>query len=140
MTEQRIDEVTPAEQAWLDELLAALRAQGVDPSDADALGRHYDAAYAAWSAGEDVDANAAVNRIGAGLGAFWVGRLPLRWAVVTDQWGTEMAVHGQPGDIVLTPMSMVGKRWSEGETGFVPELARGLAERVGQIMRQADGS
>lgn len=136
--EQRIEEINAAEAAWLQQLLDELLAQGVNPVDIHALGRYYDTTYATWAAADPSlreDPNAVVNRVGAGLGEHLRTRLPLRWVVVTDEYGTDMCVHGQPGDVVIAPMSMVGKRWSDGVTGFLPDLADTVVGRLTDVMR-----
>jgi hypothetical protein len=135
--DQEFSELTLAETAWLDDLLAGLRRDGVDPLDLDALTRYYDDNYAAWLASgrQSPDPNLIINRVGAGLGECLRSRLPLQWVVVTDQWGTDLAVHGHPGNVVMTPMTMIGKRWSDGETGFVADLARGAVEAAAEIIR-----
>jgi hypothetical protein len=46
--DQQIRELNAAETGWLDELLAGLRADGVDPLNLAALTAYYDQAYAAW--------------------------------------------------------------------------------------------
>jgi hypothetical protein len=48
---------------------------------------------------------------------------------------TELALHGQPGHIVLFPANLVAKRWVAGETAVLPGLAAELIERVTQIRK-----
>lgn len=135
--DQRIEELRDSETAWLNQLLAELVEQGIDPVDMPSLGSYYDAAYARWLSADQAtreDPNLVINRVGAGFGEHLRARLPLRWVVVSDVWGTDLALHGQPGDVVLVPMSMVGKRWSEGVTGFLPELAETVIDRTSGIL------
>src|SRR5262245_56372508 len=42
----------------------------------------------------------------------------MRWVVVTDEHGTDIAVHGAPGDVLVFPTSVIGKRIAGGESCF----------------------
>lgn len=80
-----------------------------------------DAAFTSWLAQHDPqqqDPNPYINAFGIGFGQYLVDHLNLRWAVVKDDKGAEMAVHGQPGDILIFPPSFVAKRYMSKATGF----------------------
>lgn len=137
--EPQISELTANEVGWLDQLLGGLRAAGVNPVDVTALGEYCDreyAAHAAKSPAGNADPNLTINRVGAGFGEHLRSRLPFRWVVVTDQWGTDLAITLQPGNVILTPMTMIGKRWSEGTTGFLPSLAEGVVAKVPEVIAE----
>jgi len=141
--EQRILEINAGETAWLGQLIGELTERGIAYLDIHALGRYYDEAAAAWAATDPADRedpNGIVNRTGAGLGEHLRTRLPLRWVVVTDDLGTDLVVHGQPGNVVLPPMVMVAKRWYDGTTGFLPGLADFAVQQADALMRAGGGS
>jgi hypothetical protein len=67
------------------------------------------------------DPNPFINAIGSAFGQALVDALGLEWAVVSDEHGTEIAVHGQPGDILVFPPNLVAKRFARRATrGFSP--------------------
>ena len=128
----RVDELNQAERAWIANLLAELQADGVE-IERDALSQYFAQRRAGWFATrrrKRPDPNPIINRTGAGLGEWLVQNLGLRWVVVTDEHGTEMAVHGDVGDIVLFPMNAVGKRWVDDDraslAAFIDEAARSV--------------
>jgi hypothetical protein len=99
-----------------------------------------DEAYAAWLAGwletpeaERDDPNAYINAIGLAFGQTLVDDLGLQWAVITDEYGTEMAVHGQPGDVIVYPPNLVGKRFESGETHFLAPLYDEIKAQVDHV-------
>lgn len=131
---QRVDELNEAERAWIASLLAELRAEGVE-IDRDSLSQYFDRQRHGWFATRPKkrpDPNPIVNRTGAGLGELLSQALGLRWVIVTDEYGTEMAVHGDVGDIVLFPMNAVGKRWDDDRhvslAAFFDEASRSVLE------------
>jgi hypothetical protein len=96
-----------------------------------------DEVYAAWRAewlrqpsGERDDPNVYINAIGLAFGQALVDELGLQWAVVTDDYGTEIAVHGQPGDVLVFPPNLVAKRFETGETGFLAPVFNEIVDRV----------
>lgn len=105
----------------------------MDVADSASLGAHFDQQLQRWSRAASVDPNPLINRIGSGLGEQLVRRAGLRWVVASDAQGTEIAVHGQPGDILLYPTNIVAKRWVANEYGFLPALVTAVLERLGQI-------
>jgi hypothetical protein len=131
---QRVDELNEAERAWIASLLAELHADRVE-IERDSLSEYFDRLRHGWFSTrrrKRPDPNPIVNRTGAGLGDLLVRSLGLRWAIVTDEYGTEMAVHGDVGDILLFPMNAVGKRWVDDDRGslatFIDEASRSVLE------------
>lgn len=131
---QRVDELNEAERAWIASLLAELHANRVE-IERDSLSEYFDRLRHGWFATRPrkrPDPNPIVNRTGAGLGDLLVRSLGLRWAIVTDEYGTEMAVHGDVGDILLFPMNAVGKRWVDDDrvslAAFIDEASRSVLE------------
>lgn len=133
-----ITELNDAERAWIAESLASLREAGIADGDIVALGAAYDHALGGWLAmplEERPDPNDVVNRFGIGFGEHLRHHTGLAWVIASDEYGTELALHGQPGDVLLHPANLVAKRWVAGETGVLPALAAGLIERLAQVRR-----
>jgi hypothetical protein len=139
--EQRIEPLSASEMKWLDTNLALSRSfvnrhdggtvvEGV-PTAA-ALDRAWSAWLAEWEsapAETREDPNPILNAVGVALGQHLVDVLGLRWAIVTDPYGTEVAVHGEPGEVLLFPPNLVGKRFANRTTGFIaPLLAQVCAD------------
>jgi hypothetical protein len=120
---QKILEPTAAEKEWLRQNLENIRNLLVQ-LDTDLASQNplkaLDVAFGSWMSDRDkvVDPNSMINAFGIGFGQHLVDNLSLRWAVVSDAQGTEMAVHGQPGDILIFPANFVAKRFTAGETTF----------------------
>lgn len=132
-----ITDLNDAERAWVAETLAAL---GRSDGDIVALGAAYDAALRGWtsvSPDERPDPNGLINRLGIGFGEHVRRQTGLAWVIAADEHGTELALHGQPGDVLLYPANLVAKRWVAGDTGVLPELAATLIEQVARIKEQA---
>ena len=115
-------------------MLAELHADGVE-IERDALSQYFDRLRHGWFATrrrKRPDPNPIINRTGAGLGELLIKALGLRWVVVTDEYGTEMAVHGDAGNIVLFPMNAVGKRWVDDDraslAAFIDEASRSVRD------------
>lgn len=124
------------EQQWISANLAILSDLGVDLADPGQLGDLYDAQLGQWEpGGENVgqDPNPTINLIGLGLGEHLARRCGLRWCVATDARGAEIAIHRQPGDILIYPTNTVAKRWVAREYGFLPGFADHIAIQVATI-------
>lgn len=96
-----------------------------------------DDAYAAWfqdwsgqAPGEQEDPNVFVNAFGLAFGQYLVDTLKLGWAVATDEHGTEIAVHGQPGDVLVFPPNLVAKRFERSETQFFQPVYEEMRRQV----------
>ncbi len=94
-----------------------------------------DAAWAAWLEmhlrGEE-DPNSIINAFGMAFGQVLVDRLGLRWKIVSDAV-TEIALHGQPGDIVIYPQNLVARRYIARSTRFFAELATEMEGSLGRF-------
>ena len=140
MAEQRLD-LYEAERAHLDGLLEMGRmlveARGFDVSDGELpTPSQLDRCFQAWVAEPietRVHANDVVNAFGAVLGAHLCAPLGLHWILVSDEYGTEFAVNGDPGDILLFPINATAKRLDRGETSFFEEFIDGVVSQVRQI-------
>lgn len=106
--------------------LAALEADGVDVDDLTSIGAGLDRALAGWleSAGSDHDE--IVDRYAVAVGEHLDRHTDLAWEIVTDVFGTDLAVAA--GDFVVVPSNLVAVRWMRRETGWVPGV-------VGHLVR-----
>lgn len=104
--------------------LAALAQDGVEVSDLRSLGAAYDRAYAEWSGTarrNRPDHDVIVDRFAIGIGEHLARTTDLRWRIVTDVFGTDLALADQKdGDFVVVPGNLVASRWMRGETGWIP--------------------
>ncbi|HNQ06825.1 MAG TPA: DUF3806 domain-containing protein [Tetrasphaera sp.] len=116
--------------------LAALGSAGVDIADLDAMGAAYDATYAAWrdtAKRKRENHDALVEQFAIGLGEHLTRHTDLRWRIVTDVFGTDLAIADQrEGDFVVVPGNLVASRWMRGETGWLPGVARHLIRVRGE--------
>ena len=121
------------ERARIAAALEALGAEGVDVDDLGSLGAGLDRAYAAWAAApEDArpDHAAVVERYALGVGEHLDRHTDLDWQVVTDVFGTDLALtEGFKGSFVVVPHNLVAGRWMRGETGWIEPV-------VGHIVRR----
>jgi len=128
--------VNDAEQQWIDDQLRRLRASGVDVADSAQLGAHYDRLLTRWFSladGGRPDPNPDINLIGIGLGEHLRRRAGLQWVVSSDAHGTEIALHGQPGGILIYPTNAVAKRWVAHQVGFLPDFADEVVRSVVEL-------
>jgi len=138
---QRITDLNDSERKWVRgnfELAGAIaQAYGLPVEPGDPLDpRTLDAAWAAWFGGQDRgtdDPNTYINAFGIALGQYLVDRLGLEWRVVQDEAGTEMAVWGKVGDVLVFPPNLVGKRYVAGTTQFFASVAAQIEERVRHV-------
>jgi Domain of unknown function (DUF3806) len=121
------------ERRRIDAALEALAADGVDVDDLDSLSAGLDRAYAAWLSspeGSRPDHAAAVERYALGIGEHLDRTTDLDWQVVTDVFGTDLALtEGFKGTFVVVPHNLVAGRWMRGETGWVPAVVGHLVRR-----------
>jgi hypothetical protein len=68
------------------------------------------------------DPHGLINMIGLAFGHHLATACDLSWVLATDERGTEIALHGQPGDILIYPTNLVAKRWSRGEGAFIENV------------------
>ncbi len=109
----------------------AFEEAGIDVGDLAALGRAFDAAMTGWldtpvrkREGHD----AIVERFAIGVGEHLDRHTDLSWALVTDAFGTDLAVAGGRDEFVVVPSNLVASRWLNEESGWVPGV-------VGHLVR-----
>ncbi len=128
-----LGEPTDAERAWVANNVALIEESGVDLDDPEALGRAFDAEAARWFAtpeAERADPNALVNAFGLAVGEHLSRCCDLRWVVVADAEGTEIALHREPHDVRVYPTAMVARRWFDGTEGEVQALLAAVKESL----------
>ncbi len=97
-----------------------------------------DGMVSGWLADDDsrVEVNVVVNAVGIAVGTHLAAATGLDWVIATDERGSDLALHGQPGNIIVYPANAVAKRVVAGERGFIVpllgELTRAIAERRAQ--------
>jgi hypothetical protein len=94
-----------------------------------------DEAFAEWVSAGQAEAeaiDATVEVVGAAFGEFLVRGLGFSWVFVHDEEGTDMAVHGLPGegDVLVYPQRLVAKRWQRREAGFLIRTYGQIAAHV----------
>ena len=116
--------ITAAEEQWIAAQTAIatelVRAYTGDSEYPPSL-RRLDATWLAWHADGNpskTDPNTVVNALGTTLGAHLIPALGLHWAIVTDQYGTDLAVYGEQNNVTFFPVNMVAKRIAEAEPIF----------------------
>jgi hypothetical protein len=132
--------VTDIERQWIagniavaQELLATLspieRGNPLTPQVLDRL-------YSYWLVRQsqiELSPNDVINAIGLAFGQYLVDRHGLSWVVVTEHDPPEIAVHGQPGDLLLFPSNLVAKRFERSETYFLVSIANGVEDVVRRL-------
>jgi hypothetical protein len=70
-----------------------------------------------------------VERFAMGIGEHLHRHTDLRWQLVTDAFGTDLAVaDGFKGGFVVVPMNLVAVRWLRREQGWVPGVVGHLVQ------------
>jgi hypothetical protein len=126
-----LSELTAAEQDWVRGNLGALVDLGISATP-DGLGDLFDEQYGEWialPADRRYDPNPIINVIGIGFGEYLRFHTGLTWMLQADEHGTDLVLAGGP-EIVIAPTSVIAKRWTAGETGFLDALAASMIERV----------
>ena len=93
----------------------------------------------AWIAGcaelreTNGDPNPLIQALGIALGQHLVDEHRLDWVVATDPLGTEMAVYGKVGELLVYPLNLVAKRWQRTEGAFLVALAAAMDADVRKL-------
>lgn len=127
-----VERVPEEQRARIAEALRELEAAGVDIDDLASLGAALDAAFVAWEATPEPGRephDRIVERFALGIGEHLHRHTDLRWQVVTDAFGTDLAVaDGFRGGFVVVPMNLVAVRWLRREQGWVPGVVGHLVK------------
>jgi hypothetical protein len=127
-----VEGVPDDEQARIAAALGELERAGVDVDDLASISAGLDAAFVAWEATPEAERephDRIVERFALGIGEHLHRHTDLRWQLVTDAFGTDLAVaDGMRGGFVVVPMNLVAVRWLRREQGWVPGV-------VGHLVR-----
>ena len=132
----RLSELNDAGELYIDNQLNAAHLiaehyQG-EADSPPSLGQ-LDAMLDAWlsdKAHDRLDINTVVNATGAAFGSHLASELGLDWVIAEDAAGTDLALHGQPGDILIYLANAAAKRLVAGESGFLSQSARRFGEEI----------
>ena len=113
--------LSDGEKKWIAAHLEYGRSIGLNPVDARAIGEFFDSSLRAIEHGEQSpeDANAVINIVAVLLGEHICTSSKLRWAIITDELGSDLCVHDPATSWVFFPQSSVAKRWEAKELGWV---------------------
>lgn len=138
----KTQEPNPSELTWLAQMQETgrlLHEHYVGPAkglpDLEAL----DKTWVAWQSDRStdrVDANTVVNALGLCFGQHLVDRLRFRWAVITDDYGTELGCIAQPGDITVFPANLTAKRLNNGPHPLFVALFSRLEAQVKALRKR----
>jgi hypothetical protein len=140
MGNAKLDALSDKEHAWIaDNLSRALTMAKKYGGDAEAATRPtlagLDGLWSTWTVAlreSGQNPNALINMVGVAFGQHLVDELGLSWVIASDEHGTDLAVHGPQGNVLVFPCNLVAKRWQSGESEFV---ARVGAEMIRDIRR-----
>jgi hypothetical protein len=97
-----------------------------------------DAVVAGWldDDASRIDINEVVNGVGITFGQHLSDAADLEWVIATDGHGSDLALHGDPNDILIYPANATAKRLVAGERGFVQPLFSQLCADVAGLRRR----
>jgi hypothetical protein len=86
--------------------------------------------------------NAIFNYVGIAFGQALVDGIGLKWVIATDDEGSELAVHGFPGqgDVLVYPANFVAKRCERRETDFLEKAYQQIGRDVRAVFRDWQGT
>jgi hypothetical protein len=137
---QAISDLTDAEAKWIRSQLESARQfvgthSRADSEDTLTLAC-LDRAFKNWTGSDVTNAesiNAVINAVGIAYGQILSEALGLRWVIATDESGSDLAVHGAVGDVLIYPANFVAKRWERRETDFLEDSFEEIAKTIRSI-------
>ncbi len=143
----RVEEPNQAELEWIGAQLEVAKelARVYAGDGGDLEPRRLDDTFAAWLRDWEVreetdrlDPNLVVNALGIAFGQQLVESAGMRWAVASDEHGTEIAVYAEPGEVLVFPTNLVAKRLDAREETFFEPLYGEIRRRV-EALRSESG-
>lgn len=140
--EQKIEQLTPAEQDWISQQIGVANEFVGKATDGDSTDlpspEELDQAFNSWlnSVSHDpADANSVINCVGIAFGQHLVNTTPLQWVIATDNYGTELALYGLPGngDVLVYPQIFVAKRYEARVGTFIVESIKQIQRDVNKV-------
>lgn len=131
----RLSALTTDEVTWRDQQLqlgSFLVDHYIGETESPPTIEQLDRCVTAWAVdGQSrINVNTLVNGVGISFGEQLARAAQLEWVIATDAHGSDLALHGEPGDILIFPANAVGKRIAEREIGFVVELYSAFLNRI----------
>lgn len=135
----KIAQISAAEQHWITAQLASAQkfvaAFAPQHEEQPITLAVLDNAFATWLTTETTESkviNGVINCVGVSFGQALVDGVGLSWVIATDKSGSDLAVHGLPGqgDILVYPANFVAKRWERRETNFLSAAYQQIAQQT----------
>ena len=133
-------ELNQNERDWVEKNLTAVKGivqSTLGADDPDWLRpKNLDVAYKTWYSNHQrgsEDPNPLINAFGIAFGEYLIDNLDLRWILVKEKRTTEIALHGEPGEILLFPPNLVAKRYQEGITDFFEPLSLEIEKQIKEV-------
>ena len=143
--DHQIEKLAAAESEWISQQLEAAAqfvtiTNGNDTQDLPSP-EELDQAFHTWlnsPTHNPSEANSVINCVGIAFGQHLVDRTPLEWVIASDQYGTELAVYGLPGqgDILVYPQNFVAKRYEAKIGTFIAESINRIQTDVSNIQNR----
>jgi len=136
---QKIETPNAAEVHWIEDSQERLREFAKKTTGYRFTSGELDAIYRDWMSvkKDGEDPNPMINAFGLTFGQLFVDRLKMVWSVVTDEHGTEIAVCGQPGDVLVFPPNFVAKRFVAKEVGFFSSAFAAMSRDIERLRHDA---
>lgn len=140
----KIEQLTEGEHEWIVQQIAIARdfVQRTLNKNTDELPspEDLDQAFNAWlhsTSHDPSEVNSVINCIGVAFGKHLVDSTPLEWVIASDEYGTELALYGLPGqgDILVYPQNFVVKRYESNVGIFIVESVNQIRSDVSSVMR-----
>ena len=140
----KIEQLTAGEHEWIVQQIAIAHefVQRTLNKDSEELPspEDLDQAFNAWlhsSLQDPSDPNSVINCVGVAFGQHLVNSTPLEWVIASDEYGTELALYGLPGqgDILVYPQNFVAKRYDTNVGIFIVESINQIRSDVSSVMR-----
>jgi len=118
---QQIKPLNEAEHKWIQENVNRFKCLLNKESGGKINLYELDEAFSNWMRSHDAekeDPNPMINMFGIVFGHYIIDDIGLEWVIVSDDIGTDLAVHGESGSVLIYPLSFVAKRYVNKQTGF----------------------
>lgn len=143
MSSAKLQAPNEQERAWIADNLARATAMAKKyGGDEETLARPtlqgLDGVWVTWQAAlrkSGDDPNPLINMIGIAFGQHLVDALGLEWVIATDEYGTQLAVHGEPNNVLVYPCNLVAKRWESREPAFLAKVGAQMVRDVNAVRR-----
>ncbi len=141
----KIEQLTAGEHEWIEQQIALAHefVQRTLNKDTEGLPspEDLDQAFDSWlnsQLHDPSDANSVINCVGVAFGQHLVDSTALEWVIASDEYGTELALYGLPGqgDILVYPQNFVAKRYEAKVGIFIVESVNQIRLDVSSVRRR----